>query len=192
MLAGRRPVTGCGAVWLARCVRDAEVPGSNPGSPTTNFALVRPLLCRPVPPRDGEPTPALTGGGQRLWRTRGRRERKRPKVRFTHLMSFRYSALVAQPIAMSVGRTPEPTWLPPTAESPEQVRLWPDLPEASMPSPAHASTRSAARPWCRRCSRPQLGCRSSRSRSLHRGIRKRRETRGPQSQGTTTCVRPSL
>ena len=26
--------TGCGAAWLARCVRDAEVPGSNPGSPT--------------------------------------------------------------------------------------------------------------------------------------------------------------
>ncbi len=36
--AGRRAVpssTGCGAAWLARCVRDAEVPGSNPGSPTT-------------------------------------------------------------------------------------------------------------------------------------------------------------
>ena len=30
-LGGR---TGCGAAWLARCVRDAEVPGSNPGSPT--------------------------------------------------------------------------------------------------------------------------------------------------------------
>ena len=26
--------TGCGAAWLACCVRDAEVPGSNPGSPT--------------------------------------------------------------------------------------------------------------------------------------------------------------
>ena len=30
--------TGCGAAWLARCVRDAEVPGSNPGSPTTETA----------------------------------------------------------------------------------------------------------------------------------------------------------
>ena len=36
--SGRR--TGCGAAWLARCVRDAEVPGSNPGSPTTK-SLVR-------------------------------------------------------------------------------------------------------------------------------------------------------
>ena len=34
--SGRR--TGCGAAWLARCVRDAEVPGSNPGSPTTKFS----------------------------------------------------------------------------------------------------------------------------------------------------------
>src|SRR6202522_4129174 len=27
--------TGCSAAWLARHVRDVEVPGSNPGSPTT-------------------------------------------------------------------------------------------------------------------------------------------------------------
>ena len=27
--------TGCGAAWLARSVRDAEAPGSNPGTPTT-------------------------------------------------------------------------------------------------------------------------------------------------------------
>ena len=31
--------TGCGAAWLARCVRDAEVPGSNPGSPTNNSTV---------------------------------------------------------------------------------------------------------------------------------------------------------
>ena len=37
-LGGR---TGCGAAWLARCVRDAEVPGSNPGSPTRNPPLAR-------------------------------------------------------------------------------------------------------------------------------------------------------
>ena len=29
--------TGCSAAWLARSVRDAEVPGSNPGIPTTTF-----------------------------------------------------------------------------------------------------------------------------------------------------------
>ena len=28
-------LTGCGAAWLARSVRDAEAPGSNPGIPTT-------------------------------------------------------------------------------------------------------------------------------------------------------------
>ena len=39
---------------VARCVRDAEVPGSNPGSPTilTNMQTVRPwrtvLRCEPV------------------------------------------------------------------------------------------------------------------------------------------------
>ena len=29
-----RLCTGCGAAWLARSVRDAEAPGSNPGTPT--------------------------------------------------------------------------------------------------------------------------------------------------------------
>ena len=40
--------TGCGAAWLARSVRDAEAPGSNPGTPTTNVlvsAPVRPGRC---------------------------------------------------------------------------------------------------------------------------------------------------
>ncbi len=39
--------TGCGAAWLARCVRDAEVPGSNPGSPTLK-SQVRVLSPRPL------------------------------------------------------------------------------------------------------------------------------------------------
>ena len=44
----RRPATvsrlhtGCGAAWLARSVRDAEAPGSNPGTPTLVSAGQRP------------------------------------------------------------------------------------------------------------------------------------------------------
>ena len=43
--------TGCGAAWLARCVRDAEVPGSNPGSPTRDRCSERvfPLSTRCCP-----------------------------------------------------------------------------------------------------------------------------------------------
>jgi hypothetical protein len=36
-------LSGSGSVWLERCVRDAEVGGSNPLSP---IFVVRELLCR--------------------------------------------------------------------------------------------------------------------------------------------------
>ena len=36
--------TGRGAVWLARCVRDAEVMGSNPIAPTTSLRQNFPLF----------------------------------------------------------------------------------------------------------------------------------------------------
>ena len=45
----RRPATvsrlhtGCGAAWLARSVRDAEAPGSNPGTPITNVLVSAPV-----------------------------------------------------------------------------------------------------------------------------------------------------
>ena len=43
--------TGCGAAWLARCVRDAEVPGSNPGSPTQKVpGQASGILRGPSPP----------------------------------------------------------------------------------------------------------------------------------------------
>ena len=43
--------TGCGAAWLARSVRDAEAPGSNPGTPTRKRPRRRPragTLPRPA------------------------------------------------------------------------------------------------------------------------------------------------
>ncbi len=38
--------SGCSAAWLARSVRDAEVPGSNPGIPTIEGSGQRPLAGR--------------------------------------------------------------------------------------------------------------------------------------------------
>ena len=32
--------SGCGSVWLERCVRDAEAGGSNPLTPTIFFAQI--------------------------------------------------------------------------------------------------------------------------------------------------------
>ena len=80
-LGGR---TGCGAAWLARCVRDAEVPGSNPGSPTLK-ALFRELAAVSVP----KPSEQLA----RKWRGN---------------ISARVSVAVVaeEPIAENVGRCP--------------------------------------------------------------------------------------
>ena len=36
--------SGCGSVWLERCVRDAEAGGSNPLTPTIFFVLYNPVL----------------------------------------------------------------------------------------------------------------------------------------------------
>ena len=37
-------LSGCGSVWLERCVRDAEAGGSNPLTPTIFFVLYNPVL----------------------------------------------------------------------------------------------------------------------------------------------------
>src|SRR5690606_21838284 len=41
--------SGCGAVWLARIVRDDEAPGSNPGTPTNITGEGQAPSCRPSP-----------------------------------------------------------------------------------------------------------------------------------------------
>ena len=44
----RGRAAGCGAAWLARCVRDAEVAGSNPASPTPYVCADAPMSAEPI------------------------------------------------------------------------------------------------------------------------------------------------
>src|SRR5580700_8167665 len=47
--------TGCSAAWLARHVRDVEVPGSNPGSPTPVSGSTMAIVSEPSCPARNQP-----------------------------------------------------------------------------------------------------------------------------------------
>jgi len=49
--------TGCSAAWLARHVRDVEVPGSNPGSPTTGIGALSLFRAHVAGARSCPPAP---------------------------------------------------------------------------------------------------------------------------------------
>ena len=75
-LAGGSPsAAGCGAVWLARCVRDAEVPGSNPGSPTTECPGHRALFVPPSHPELRTTEPTDSSEERLIWEADARRLR---------------------------------------------------------------------------------------------------------------------
>ena len=64
-----RVATGCGAAWLARLTGGQEVPGSNPGSPTSEVpvsgrgVVPAPDRSRVVPGRPGVPARCLLDSG---------------------------------------------------------------------------------------------------------------------------------
>ena len=62
--------TGCSAVWLARHVRDVEVGGSNPPSPTDNMQVEKQTTLEPgwsiARPSRGWTNSTLRQGGEAL------------------------------------------------------------------------------------------------------------------------------
>ena len=73
--------TGCGAAWLARSVRDAEAPGSNPGTPTSE-------RFRPEPRRRART-------GQARTREEVAADRRFPRCGWFHRRMFRSNRLTA-------------------------------------------------------------------------------------------------